>query len=490
VSGENSADGTHVLIEDAVAFLIDCLGHEYFDVRASAALALGRAGTKARDRAAPLLEKQISDDNVTAAESAALALGMMESKKSIPVLKGIVDDKRAKYSMRTYAAVGLGLCGDKSAARSLTTVLSMPKENEHVRAACMMAMAMAKDEASAFTFMSLMMNTKVKGDLRAMAATALGKLGYCEIQRGKKKQNVVETLVRFLSAGKLKRKIKLSAIMAVCALGPSGKVSGETLMEMLSRTYRTERNSEVRSFVLMGMSELAKEGSVAEPAKAFLRDVLRKETNPALLTWAVAGAGIAKDTECIPDLRKIFKEKTAPGIRSAAATSLGLLKDIESTPMFLDVITGKGAPSLRASCCLALGLMGSTENLEALPKLREILLGGKNPKVRGAAGMALMLLDDRGAIDILLEAVKVGDNYLRMSVLVTIGYSRNLRAVKPLIDLFKNGKDITDEVRAVIVAALGYIVEESDESVIKRLSKHYNPLLGKYDALVQIMNLL
>jgi HEAT repeat protein len=135
--------------------------------------------------------------------------------------------------------------------------------------------------------------------------------------------------------------------------------------------------------------------------------------------------------------------------------------------------------------------MGADKNDEAKPKLREILLEGKNPKVRGAAGMGLMLLDDRSAIDILLKAVREGDNYLRMSLLVTIGYSRNLRAIKPLIELFQSeDKGVNDEVRAVIVAALGYIIEEADEGVLKKLSKNYNPLLGKYDALLQIMNLL
>ncbi|MHC4601457.1 MAG: HEAT repeat domain-containing protein, partial [Planctomycetota bacterium] len=339
VSGEVSADGTRVFIEDAVAFLIRCTAHEYYDVRGSAAIALGRAGSKARERAVPILENQTADEHVTAAESAALALGMMKSKTSIPLLTTLVKDQRAKYSLRTYAAVGLGLCGDKSAARPLAPVVTAPKENEQVRAACMMGMALSKDEASAYTLLTMMRNPKAKGDLRAMAATALGKMGYTEIQKGRKKMNVVETLVQFLAMPKLKRKLKLSAIMSACALGPSGRVTGDGLMEILRRIYRSERNAEVRSFVLKGLAELAKEGSVTEPARAFLRDVLRKESNPTLLAFACSSVGLAGDRECIPDLRKVFNEKKDPGLRGTAAISLGLLKDFESMGLLVEVIS-------------------------------------------------------------------------------------------------------------------------------------------------------
>ena len=50
--------------------LLKSLSDKYHDVRASAAIALGRAGSPAREAAVPKLEKQTEDEDPTAAEAA------------------------------------------------------------------------------------------------------------------------------------------------------------------------------------------------------------------------------------------------------------------------------------------------------------------------------------------------------------------------------------------------------------------------------------
>jgi HEAT repeat protein len=491
MTGADKIPGGNILVQEVVDFLIQCLEHEYFDIRGAAALSLGRAGSQAKSRAVMPLQKQTEDKNQTAAESAILALGMLESIESVPLLTKILQKADFLYGHRTYSAVALGLTRDKSSCKLMTDIVMKPKENEQVKAACLLGMAMSQNEPSAFTLLKVMNNPNMKGDLRAMAATALGKMGLPKVQMGKKKLNIVETLARLLSGQKIKRKLKLSAIMAITALGPSGRISPDGLIELLSRIYTSERNAEIRSFILMGIGELAKEGSMKEKGRILLRKALAEEKNPSLLASACLAAGLSKDRECIPTLRKIFKDQTNPDIKGHAAIGLGLLNDLESTKMIVEAITDKGAPGLRANCCLALGLMGANQNKEALPLLRDILNNGKNPKVRGAAGMALMLLNDKNALEILLKAVKEGDSYLRQSIIVVIGYSRDLRAAKPLMELFNSDEaKMTNEIRAIIVTALGYIIEEADEPVLKRLSKHYNQLLSKYDAIIQIMGLL
>jgi hypothetical protein len=37
---------------------------------------------------------------------------------------------------------------------------------------------------------------------------------------------------------------------------------------------------------------------------------------------------------------------------------------------------------------------------------------------------------------------------------------------------------------------MGYIVEEAEKPILKKLATHYNYLLKKYDALLQIVKLL
>jgi HEAT repeat protein len=471
-------------------FLIKCLDHKNFDVRGAAALALGRAGSKVKDLSVPPLEKLTGDKHWVPAESALLALGMLGSKTSVPLLTGILEKANAKHRMRAHAAVALGLIGEKSSSRTMMDILNRPKVHAQVKAACMMGLALMKEEAAGLTLLAIMNNRGEKEDLRAMAATALGKLGLPEVKRGRKKANVVEALVKILSSQKKDKKLKLSAIMAVSALGPSGNITSEKLVDVLGKIYTRQRNADVRSFILLGIAELARKGKAQENARRLFRNVLRGESNQSLLAFACLAAGLSEDRESIKYLRNIFQKNSNPSLRSAAAVGLGLLKDVDSTKLLMDTVTGKGAPELKGYCCIAVGLMGAKENKEALPQLREILAGGSVPELRAAAAMALTLLGESNAVETLVKVVQDGNSYLRMSIIMAIGYFRDMSSVKPLIDLFNSENAMNDEIRAIILTAMGYIAEEAEQPILKKLATHYNYLLSRYDALLQIVKLL
>jgi len=101
-----------------------------------------------------------------------------------------------------------------------------------------------------------------------------------------------------------------------------------------------------------------------------------------------------------------------------------------------------------------------------------------------------VLLGDALAVEIMIKAVKEGNAFVRENLIMAIGYSRDRRAVRPLIELFETQEGMNDDIRAVILTALGYIAEEAEVPILKNLSRHYNYLLTKYDALLQIMSLL
>jgi HEAT repeat protein len=386
--------------------------------------------------------------------------------------------------------VALGLIGEKSSSRTMMDILNRPKVHAQVKAACMMGLALMKEEAAGLTLLAIMNNRGEKEDLRAMAATALGKLGLPEVKRGRKKANVVEALVKILSSQKKDKKLKLSAIMAVSALGPSGNITSEKLVDVLGKIYTRQRNADVRSFILLGIAELARKGKAQENARRLFRNVLRGESNQSLLAFACLAAGLSEDRESIKYLRSIFQKNSNPSLRSAAAVGLGLLKDVDSTKLLMDTVTGKGAPELKGYCCIAVGLMGAKENKEALPQLREILAGGSVPELRAAAAMALTLLGESNAVETLVKVVQDGNSYLRMSIIMAIGYFRDMSSVKPLIDLFNSENAMNDEIRAIILTAMGYIAEEAEQPILKKLATHYNYLLSRYDALLQIVKLL
>ncbi|MHC4599898.1 MAG: HEAT repeat domain-containing protein [Planctomycetota bacterium] len=471
-------------------FLVRSLQHDHYDVRGAAALALGRAGSRFKTLAVPPLEKMVRDANWVASESAVLALGMLGSKGSVPLLVGILEDPNGKYRLRAHAAVSLGLIGEKSASRILMSMLMRSKVHDEVKAACMMGLALMREKSAVLSLVSFMNRRSEKEDLRAMAATALGKMGYTEVRMGRKKVDVVEELVRVLAGGKRDKKVKLSAIMAVSALGPSGKVTGEKLVDALGRLYARRANADVRTFILLAIAELGCEGRARAKARLLIRNVLSGEENPGLLSFACIAAGLSRDRDSVTLVRDVFKKHSNPELRSAAAVGLGLLGDVESTKLLLATIAGKGSSELKGYCCISLGLMGAQENREALPRLREILERGNIPELRAAAAMALTLLGDGDAVKILLKAVKEGNTYIRQTILMGVGYFRDVSTLKPLIELYGSKKGMNDATRAIVVTALGYITEEAEMPILKRLATHYNFLLTRYEALLQIVTLL
>ncbi|MHC4779645.1 MAG: HEAT repeat domain-containing protein, partial [Planctomycetota bacterium] len=399
-------------------------------------------------------------------------------------------DKGAKHRLRAHAAIALGLVGEKSSSRALMDLVNNTKTHVQVRAASMLSLALMKEEAAAFTLLNIMNNRSEKDDLRAMAATALGKMGMPVVTKGRKQVNVTEELVKVLASQKKQRRLKLSAIMAVCALGPSGKITSEKLVDVLGRIYQSQRNNDVRSFILVGIAELAPEGRAQEKARMLFRNVLRGESNQDLLCFACLAAGITKDRDSLQYLRKIFRNNSNPELRSAAAVGLGLLKDVDSTEMFLATISGKGASELKGYCCISLGLMGAKDNQEALPTLRSILTDGSDPQLQAAAAMSLTLLGESNAVSTLVKVVQEGNAYIRMSIIMAIGYFRDMSAVKPLTDLFDSKKGMNDEIRAITLTAIGYIAEEAEVPILKRIATHYNYHLEKFEALLQIVKLL
>jgi HEAT repeat protein len=487
-TGEEGAAGP---VNALVEFLVKSLDHKYYDVRGAAALALGRAGTRAKDKAVPALQKLTADQNAVASESATLALGMLGSKESLPLLLEILAAADKTPRLRAHAAVALGLAGDASAARPMGEQIQNGKTPEQVKAGCMMGLALLKHEPSAPLLLDVLSKpAQYDEELRAMAATALGKMGFHEVRKGNGKVNVVETLVGVLAASTKDRKVQLSAIMAVCALGPSGKITQDKLVEVLGTLFANERNADTRSYILIGIAELARDGRAQDRARALFRNVLRNESNQTLLAFACLAAGLSEDRESIPSLRNLFTSKSNPDLRSAAVVALGLLKDVESTQMLLGEINGKAEPELKGYCCISLGLMGAKDNKEALPTLREILVNGNIPELRAAAAMALTLLGESNAVQELLKAVEEGNSYIRMSILMAIGYFRDMGTVAPLMKLYESENGMNDEIRAILLTALGYITEEAETPILKKLAMHYNYLNEKYDALLQIVKLL
>jgi HEAT repeat protein len=480
-SGGTEGQGQDKLIN----FLIGQLNHSYYDIRSAAAIALGKAGD---ERAVVPLSDLTTDSNKTVVESAILALGMLKSREAVPLLIEIVRNPKQAFRFRVYAAIALGLLGDPSAAREMMTVISKKKEHEEVQAACLLGLALMKYEPSAPQMIQVLSNARLKANLRAVAATSLGKLNVHTVKMKGSRVPVLRYLIRVLQTCKKDHEIRQSAVLAISALGPTGDLSQEKLLSALAQAYN-DRNDDVKCLTLMGIAELAKKGKALNKAQAIFRSRLVSERNAKIKCFAALAAGLSGDRESIEPLRKILKFGGNPAVRSASAVGLGLLKDVGSTKDVLGIIEGKGDKNLKGYCCVCLGLMGAKDNKEALPRLKQVVSEASDPELRAAAAMALTQLGDNSALKILLEVLNTSNAYFKMSAIMAIAAFRDLSAVTPLIDLF-NSSTVNDETKAIIMVALGHIAESREVPILKRLGLHYNFLLDRYPTIKEIVNLL
>ncbi len=469
-----------------VDFFIEQLGHSYFDVRAASAIALGKAEDP---RAIPALKELLSDGNATVVESAMLSLGMLKAKESVPTLLDVFRNQKAPFRLRVYAAISLGLVGDHSAARELVNAALASKEHDEVKASALLSLSLMKYEPAANVMIQVLSNTQEKDHVRAVAATSLGKLGVHYVKMAQnKKVPVMKYLLQILQTCKKEDEIRQSAVLAISALGPTADITQEQLLTALLQVYE-DKNDNVKCLTLMAIAELANKGKALMQAQSIFRQRLINEKNAGVKCFACLAAGLSQDRESIDALRNILKGGANPELRSAAAVGLGLLKDIGATEMLLEILAEKTDKTLKGYCCISLGLMGSKDNKEALPKLKEIISTASDPELRAAAAMALTQLGDASAVNILTGLLAESNQYFKMSAVMAIGAFRDLATVTPLIDVFKGGS-VNDETKAIIIVALGHIAEKSDTPPLKQIGLHYNFLLDRFATLKEIVRLL
>ncbi len=482
-SGGTEGESQNKLVE----FLVGQLSNGYYDIRSAAAIALGKAGDARAIQ--PLKDLASSDSNATVVESAILALGMLKAKDAIPLLIEIFKSQKQGFRFRVYSAVALGLIGDHSAAKDLMNIAVVPKEHDEVKAAALLGLALMQYEPGAHTMITVLSNGQEKDQVRAVAATALGKLGIHYVKMGQnKKVPVMKYLLQVLQTCKKEDEIRQSAILSIAALGPSADIPQEQLLTALLQVYE-DKDDNVKCLTLMAIAELANKGKALTQAQSVFRSRLTNEKNANVKSFACLAAGLSQDRESIDPLRNILKGGANPDVRSAAAVGLGLLKDVGATPTLLEILNEKTDKTLKGYCCISLGLMGAKDNKEAMPKLNEIITTASDPELRAAAAMALTQLGDINAVNILTGLLNESNMYFKMSAVMAIGAFRDLGTVTPLINIF-NGGSVNDETKAIIIVALGHIAEKGEVPLLRQIGLHYNFLLERCPTLKEIVRLL
>ena len=155
----------------ALSTLLEALGEKDIELRRSAALALGDLGDPGA--AAALASALAQDPDLQVRGFAAISLGRIGGETAIFALRSAYSAKGVSRTVRSYAALGLGLAGDRGSAGELRRALAMPGE-ENLRGAFAIALGFLGDSGSAETLFKIVENRGADPDLRGYAAIALG----------------------------------------------------------------------------------------------------------------------------------------------------------------------------------------------------------------------------------------------------------------------------------------------------------------------------
>ncbi|MHC5035917.1 MAG: HEAT repeat domain-containing protein [Planctomycetota bacterium] len=459
-------------VESIMTFLKEGLKHRYFDIKASAALALGKTGeTSAAKAIRPLLRAR----NEIVRESAILAVGMLKDGESLPHLQKILEDRRYSQRSRVHAAVAMGLLGISGGAEGLIRMMETEEGKTtgntiEIRAASCLALGIMKHKKAVPSLIRLLESKETDPRLRAMAATALGKFESATIMLEEGEVSPGALLLASLQTT-VPTPVRRSAMMALA------NVWYEGLGGFLIDLYRTDPDPWVKNLSLLVVAEKIINPHLKRKFQKNIRELLtgsQKDVN--LANFGAVAAGLSGDSQAIPILRVQFQKARRDDTRAAAAVGLGFLKDEESIPQMLSTVRGSGSDFLKSFCCIALALIGKGDR-RISTSLRAIL---SDPECQGglrsSASIALAKIGDHEAVGLLLKTAERGDRRTRQLLVQSVGYFRDLGTFVPLKGIYESPRSGND-IKTLTMVTLGYIVERDTPPILQKIFLNTNYLL-------------
>jgi HEAT repeat protein len=412
--------------------LLKAFEYEDFDVRQSAAFALGELGS---EQAIPGLLKVLEHKDYYVRQKSAEILEKLDSEKTIPgLLCGL---EQGDYNVRESAAFVLGRLDSEKVIPGLLKALE--HEDYYVR------------QSAAFALGELGSEKAIPGLINALDDT------YYYVR-----QKVVDALGKLYSEktmpGLLKALDDRNSYVRETAAFALGKLGSEKAIPELLKAL-DDRNSHVYRNVAFALGKLGSEKAIPELLKA-LDDIA-----PSVCRNAAEVLGELNSEKAIPGLLKVLEHKDS-GVRKTAAFALGKLNSEKAIPGLLKVLEHKDS-DVRWNAAFVLGTLGSEKAIPELLKLLEY----KDPFVRQNAAFALGKLGLEQAIPELLKALANQYFCNRWNVVETLGKLGSEKAIPELLKLLEHKNS---DVRWNAAFALGELGSEKAIPELLKLLEHKN----------------
>jgi HEAT repeat protein len=460
--------------EMLVQVFIDALDDESFEVRTSAAIALGKTGSK--DGAKALREASVKDKHKDVRDSAVLGLGLLGDPGDIPFLLKVLRDDKENQRHRSFAAFALGLIGGEDAATALLIFAdgepdrpsTFAHEQPPLVASTFVAMGLTGDPRVLPSLREALANPKFDDAVRAFVVLSLGRM---------KDRDSLGEIGRMLVVEKDSGLRRSAAI----ALGKIATADDQAAVEALVAAAKGAPDEMIRQFSAISLGGIADAKIKARLEKMF------DDAPTAGRPFVALAMAIAHDAAAAPILRDALRKETDESTKASYCISLALLGDEESAPLMEKQVEDRGRVWLQGYAAVSLGMI---HHVQSADMLSARLASENDPRLRANLSVALGLMHDPRAKTYLLNTLRQKDAtiYERGGAAMAMGVLRMDEAATAIVEVYRNKKE-QDMVRAFAVVSLGLLADPSPVPKLARFSIDNNYTLT-VDPLNEVMTIL
>jgi HEAT repeat protein len=486
-------------------------------------------------------------------ESSALALGLLrrgEGRQSFDAreldrvrdfLFDTFENDKDDTRVRAFAMLALGLLADQPTARGgnvtaptggggllyapdpLTTTTSsriyeLLKEkysNVDLPVALILSLSLQSPETVTMEMTETLKECALKGRLfkddvneivQSYAALALGRVG---------SDLYIEPMLNVLSLRNVGHNVRRSAMIALGQLGR--RVDGQRradLAAQLVKAVEAAKDPSTKNFGTISLAYLleadvkAQRTDVLNARGAKAADYLIKVGEDGnfiqrpfgALALGLLGRAIGEKADILAygELREKALQVLRAGLddqkmdkrsRASFAIGLGMMRDAGSKVRLVKAVQDQSEDKeFRAYSAVALGMIGEPTP-EVVKAITDAMKERSSEELRQQTATALGLLSDPGAVDVLLDELKLAETQnVQGQIVLALAQIGDARTIDPLVTLMKDSSK-PDLTRALACAGLGLIGDLEFIPSLARISKDIN-YRSAPDAINEVLSIL
>jgi HEAT repeat protein len=486
--------------------LIAALSESDADVVDSAVLAIGRVLPRdLADLGFDAIVRTLGSEYTSAQEAATLSLGLLGDPRAIEILVKLMNDvprARGQYLhsdrptpnlVRAFAALSLGKMGQKDSIPLLENVIDREGAGQiDLKSCALIALGMFKSNQEAVIdyLLKVMESRDLDRMLRAYAPTSIARLG----DAGRR---VIPQLLQAVKSDKTDNDLLRSSVIA---LGKLATMQQQDVIDTLGEMALEHTDPQTRHFAFIALAEIGAHDEGADPSAeahqrllSFFQEALARPRSQTSLPWAGLGLAIYARTHvalqalAIPKLHRAFADATNPSYKAAMAIGLGLLEAKESAPLLVQTMKDSSDQQLKGYIALSLGLMRTGSAAELLRE--QLKQKGIDWRYRLNLARALGLLNDPQSVPTLMEELVSAKTLSESSSIAqALGLIGDRSSIQPLKTILAD-KAMPGKQRAFAAVALGLLAEKTDLPWNAEISVGLN-YRAKTTAVAEILDIL